>query len=104
MWISWSPRASAVAVGCSGPWPSATWRAFDLILAVDGYLLRDLDRSPEPSPLLARLVKEGKTGVRSLQGFHTWTEEDVRRTIARRDVALIRALQVDRKERAADAR
>ena len=81
-----------------GPLTVCDLAGLDLILDVDSYLIRDLDRSAEPSPLLAQLVAEGKIGVKSLQGFHSWTEEDVRKTIARRDAALIRALQVDRQE------
>ena len=87
-------------MGCSGPLAVCDLAGLDLVLEVDSYLIRDLDRSPEPSPLLVALVKEGKIGVKSLQGFHAWTEEDVRATIARRDAALIRALQVDRQEKA----
>jgi 3-hydroxybutyryl-CoA dehydrogenase len=84
-----------------GPLTVCDLAGLDLILDVDSYLIRDLDRSPEPSPLLVQLVQEGKIGVKSLQGFHTWTEAEVRQTIARRDAALIRALQVDRQEEAA---
>jgi 3-hydroxybutyryl-CoA dehydrogenase len=84
-----------------GPLAVCDLAGLDLVLDVDSYLIRDLDRSPEPSQLLIQLVKEGKIGVKSLQGFHSWTEEDVLRTIARRDAALIRALQIDRQERGA---
>ena len=82
-----------------GPLTVCDLAGLDLVLDVDSYLLRDLDRSPDPSPLLVQLVGEGKIGVKSLQGFHTWTEEDVRTTIARRDAALIRALLLDRQEK-----
>jgi len=84
-----------------GPLTVCDLAGLDLILDIDSYLIRDLDRSPEPSPLLVQLVSEGKIGVKSLQGFRTWTEEEVRQTIARRDAALIRALQIDRQEEAA---
>ena len=82
-----------------GPLTVCDLAGLDLILDVDSYLIRDLDRSADPSPLLVQLVEQGKIGVKSLQGFHSWTEEDIRKTIARRDAALIRALQVDRQEK-----
>jgi 3-hydroxybutyryl-CoA dehydrogenase len=79
-----------------GPLAACDMAGLDLVLEVDKYLLRDLDRSPDPSPLLVQLVRDGKVGVRSLQGFYTWTEESVRQTIAARDASLIRALRADR--------
>jgi 3-hydroxybutyryl-CoA dehydrogenase len=85
-------------LGVVGPLAVCDLAGLDLVLDVDSYLLRDLDLSPEPSPLLQRLVKQGDIGVKSLRGFHAWTEDSVRTTVARRDAALIRALQVDRQE------
>jgi 3-hydroxybutyryl-CoA dehydrogenase len=79
-----------------GPLAVCDLAGLDLVLQVDAYLLRELDSSPEPSPLLEQLVREGRLGVKTLAGFHDWTDEDVRRTVARRDRALLSALQSDR--------
>lgn len=85
-------------LGVVGPLAICDLAGLDLVLDVDSYLLRDLDASPEPSPLLARLVEQGKLGVRTLEGFHRWTQEEVTATLGRRDAALIRALQDERAE------
>ncbi|MHB0980591.1 MAG: 3-hydroxyacyl-CoA dehydrogenase family protein [Thermoleophilia bacterium] len=80
-------------LGVVGPLAVCDLAGLDLILQVDSYLLRDLERSPHPDPLLKELVAHGDLGVRTLKGFLPWTEEDVATTIERRDAALIRALQ-----------
>jgi 3-hydroxybutyryl-CoA dehydrogenase len=85
-------------LGVIGPLAVCDLAGLDLVLDVDSYLIRDLDHSPDPCPLLEDLVAQGHLGVKTLQGFHPWTEETVRATVARRDAALIRALQVDREE------
>lgn len=81
-------------LGVVGPLAVCDLAGLDLILQVDSYLLRDLERSPNPDPLLQELVAHGDLGVRTLKGFLPWTAEDVAATIERRDTALIRALQV----------
>lgn len=81
-------------LGVVGPLAVCDLAGLDLILQVDSYLLRDLERSPDPDPLLQELVAHGDLGVRTLKGFLSWTEEEVSATIERRDTALIRALQV----------
>jgi 3-hydroxybutyryl-CoA dehydrogenase len=85
-------------LGVIGPLAVCDLAGLDLVLDVDSYLIRDLDHSLEPSPLLEELVEQGHMGVKTLHGFHTWTEETAKATVARRDAALIRALQVDREE------
>jgi ABC-type branched-subunit amino acid transport system ATPase component len=47
---------------------------------------------------LARVPEGRSPSWRTLKRFHAWTEESVKATVARRDAALIRALQVDREE------
>ncbi len=99
----WSPRASGVAARCSGPLAVCDLAGPRPRPRRGQLPVRDLDRSPDRRRCSFSLVQEGKIGVKSLQGFHAWTEEDVRETIARRDAALIRALQVDRHEKASQA-
>ena len=80
-------------LGVVGPLAVCDLAGLDLVLEVDTYLLPDLERSPEPSPLLRELVQQGHLGVKTGRGFLAWPEEATRETIARRDAALVRALR-----------
>ncbi|GAB4261530.1 MAG: 3-hydroxyacyl-CoA dehydrogenase NAD-binding domain-containing protein [Thermoleophilia bacterium] len=80
-------------LGVIGPLAVCDLAGLDLVLEVDNYLLRDLESSPAPSPLLVELVAQGHLGVKSGRGFLLWDEETVRAAVAKRDAALIRALQ-----------
>lgn len=83
-------------LGVVGPLAICDLAGLDLVLDVDRYLLRDLEDSPEPSPLLEDLVAAGHIGVATGKGFRVWTQEATAETIARRDAALIAALRADR--------
>jgi 3-hydroxybutyryl-CoA dehydrogenase len=83
-------------LGVVGPLAICDLAGLDLVLDVDRYLLRDLEDSPEPSPVLEGLVAAGHIGVATGKGFREWTPEAVVATIARRDAALIAALRADR--------
>jgi 3-hydroxybutyryl-CoA dehydrogenase len=58
-----------------GPLEQSDLVGLDLTLAIQSVLLSDLDVSNAPQQLLVDLVAAGKTGVKSGQGFHTWTDE-----------------------------
>ena len=83
-------------LGVVGPLAICDLAGLDLVLDVDRYLLRDLEDSPEPSPVLEDLVAAGHIGVATGKGFREWTPEATEATIARRDAALIAALRADR--------
>jgi len=52
----------------------------DLTLDVHKNVLYDLENSKKPSKLLINLVKNGKLGVKSGQGFQNWTNNEIEKT------------------------
>ena len=52
-----------------GPMENADMVGTDLTLAIHDYLLKHLDRCPEPSPLLKEIVARGDLGFKSGRGF-----------------------------------
>ncbi|WP_207462190.1 3-hydroxyacyl-CoA dehydrogenase NAD-binding domain-containing protein [Azospirillum sp. SYSU D00513] len=57
-----------------GPLENADLVGTDLTLAVHEHVLPDLDRTPEPLPILRDLVASGRLGMTSGAGFRNWTE------------------------------
>jgi 3-hydroxybutyryl-CoA dehydrogenase len=63
-----------------GPVENADMAGLDLILAIHNTVLKDLEASPNPSPLLQEKVKKGELGFKSGKGFYDkWTPEDIAR-------------------------
>ncbi len=63
-----------------GPIENADMAGLDLILAIHNTVLKDLEASPNPSPLLQEKVKKGELGFKSGKGFYNqWTPEDINR-------------------------
>jgi 3-hydroxybutyryl-CoA dehydrogenase len=58
-----------------GPLENADLVGTDLTLAIHETLLPDLDRTAGALPLLRTLVKQGKLGMKSGEGFQRWTSE-----------------------------
>jgi 3-hydroxybutyryl-CoA dehydrogenase len=58
-----------------GPLANADLVGTDLTLAIHQNVLSDLERSREPSPYLEQLVESGRLGMKSGEGFYTWTDE-----------------------------
>jgi 3-hydroxybutyryl-CoA dehydrogenase len=56
-----------------GPLENADLVGTDLTLAIHRTVLPAIDRRPGPSPYLEGLVKDGKLGFKSGEGFRTWT-------------------------------
>ena len=59
-----------------GPIENADLVGTDLTLDIHNVVLRHLDRSPDPSPYLARLVAEGRLGMKTGRGFRAWTQSE----------------------------
>ncbi len=66
-----------------GPLENADLVGTDLTYAIHEQVLHDLERSPDPSPLLKSLVDSGKLGMKSGEGFSEWTSTDAKKTSQR---------------------
>jgi 3-hydroxybutyryl-CoA dehydrogenase len=59
-----------------GPLENADMVGTDLTLAIHQNVLGDIDSRPGPSPYLEKLVKDGKLGFKSGEGFRKWSPEE----------------------------
>ncbi|MCI8538047.1 MAG: 3-hydroxyacyl-CoA dehydrogenase family protein [Oscillospiraceae bacterium] len=75
-----------------GPMENADMVGTDLTYNIHDYILRDLEDSHEPSPMLKELRDGGKLGFKSGEGFQTWTPEQVAKSNASLNEYLIRML------------
>jgi 3-hydroxybutyryl-CoA dehydrogenase len=69
-----------------GPLENADLVGTDLTLAIHEQVLFDLEARQGPSPYLEKLVADGKLGMKSGEGFRSWTPEEadaVRARVAR---------------------
>ena len=58
-----------------GPLENADMVGTDLTLAIHKTVLPAIDSRPAPSPYLEKLVKDGKLGFKSGEGFRKWTPQ-----------------------------
>jgi 3-hydroxybutyryl-CoA dehydrogenase len=49
----------------------------DLTLSIHSYILKHIENSTEPSPLLKEKVANGELGFKSGKGFQEWTAEEI---------------------------
>lgn len=59
-----------------GPLENADMVGLDLTLAIHQNVLGDIDSRPGPSPYLEKLVKDGKLGCKTGEGFRKWSPEE----------------------------
>jgi len=63
-----------------GPMENIDMVGTDLTLAIHDYILKHLEDSPDPSPILAQKVARGELGFKSGQGFQTWSPEQAQQS------------------------
>jgi 3-hydroxybutyryl-CoA dehydrogenase len=73
-----------------GPLETADLAGLDLTHDVHAYVFPFLENSATPLPILESKLQDGKLGVKSLEGFHKWSTEDVDRVIKTRDLVLLK--------------
>ena len=61
-----------------GPMENSDMVGNDLVLAIHDYLLKHLESSPDPSPLLREKMEKGELGFKSGQGFQSWSDEEIK--------------------------
>jgi len=59
------------------PLENADMVGLDMTLAIHAYILKHLESSPEPAPILKEKVEKGELGFKTGQGFQTWSDEDI---------------------------
>ncbi len=59
------------------PLENADMVGTDLTLSIHSYILKHIENSTEPSPLLVEKVKKGELGFKSGKGFFDWDEEEI---------------------------
>ncbi|MEW6435612.1 MAG: 3-hydroxyacyl-CoA dehydrogenase family protein [Pseudomonadota bacterium] len=73
-------------LGILGPLENADLIGTDLTLDIHRTILPDIDRTPGPSPYLERLVATGRLGMKTGEGFRSWSKtqaEEVRGRVIR---------------------
>lgn len=65
-----------------GPMETADMVGLDLTLQIHDYILKHIERSPKPSPLLKAMVEKKDLGFKSGRGFQEWTQEAIDRSRA----------------------
>jgi len=74
-------QSFGIRIAVLGPLENSDMVGLDLILAIHNTVLKDLEASPNPSPLLKEKVKKGELGFKSGKGFYeNWTPETMKRT------------------------
>ncbi len=84
-----------------GPLEHVDTVGLELCLSVQNNVLPGLYNGTQATPLFARLLAEGASGVKAGKGFHDWRDRSHSDLVARRDHFLIHALKILRDGRPA---
>ena len=76
-----------------GPLETADLGGLDLTLAIQTYLLPELDRSTEPKQLIRDKIAKGELGAKAGKGFYDWSPDQLAESIQQRDEALLEILK-----------
>lgn len=76
-----------------GPIENTDMVGTDLVLAIHEYILKYLESSSEPSPLLRQMVKQGHLGFKSGRGFQEWPRERAEKSKKRLQEYLLNAMK-----------
>ncbi len=80
--------------GLLGPLQTADLGGLDVFFAICKYLFPELNSAKNPPALLAELIKKGKLGAKTGDGFYTYSEKELKNIITRRDKVLLGFLKV----------
>jgi len=75
-----------------GPIENSDMVGTQLTYSIHDYILKDLEDTHSPSPLLKQMIDEGKLGFKSGEGFLSWTPEQIDKSNADLNEYLIRML------------
>jgi 3-hydroxybutyryl-CoA dehydrogenase len=76
-----------------GPLETVDLGGLDLTLAIQTYLLPELERSTGPLPLVRDKVQRGELGAKAGQGFYVWPPGRAAQVTRRRDGALLELVE-----------
>ena len=77
-----------------GPLETVDLGGLDLTLAIQAYLLPELDRSTEPSQLIRDKISRGELGAKAGKGFFDWPPGRQAQVIQRRDKTLLELVEL----------
>jgi len=88
----------ALRLPALGPMENMDLVGIKLVESVERYLLPHLATNGQPSTELTSRLKSGETGMSAGQGFYDWKTRDASKTIALRDLQIVRQLQFLREQ------
>jgi 3-hydroxybutyryl-CoA dehydrogenase len=63
-----------------GPIETADMVGLDLTLQIHNYILKYIERSTEPAPILKQKVEKGELGFKTGRGFQEWNQESIQQS------------------------